>query len=327
MKKILVTGGAGFIGSNLAKTLLERNNKVIIVDNFSQGSLKNLSPIKNSKNLKVIKADVLNSQEMTKASKGVDIIFHLAVQCLRVSLQDPLLVDRVNSSGTLVTLWSAHKNGVKKFIYCSSSEVYGSAAYCPMDEKHPLTPTTVYGTSKLSGELYTQCFNNNFKLKTVIVRPFNTYGYNEHSEGLYGEVIPRFVVLAKNNLPLSIFGNGSQTRDFTFVTDTVEGLIKASENEKVEGQAINIAKGEEVSIKKIAQIITKLTGSKSKIKYMPARPHDVKKHFSDNSKAKKILSFEPKIGIEQGIGLYINNLEKTKFDFKKALNNLPEKNW
>ncbi|OGD93678.1 hypothetical protein A2697_01680 [Candidatus Curtissbacteria bacterium RIFCSPHIGHO2_01_FULL_41_44] len=327
MNKILVTGGAGFIGSNLVKTLVQKSNYVIVVDNFSQGRLENLTSLKNKKNLKIVKADILDTEKMLKASKGVDVVFHLAVQCLRVSLQNPLFVERVNASGTLSMLWSAYKNKVKKFVYCSTSEVYGSATYTPMDENHPLKPTTVYGASKLSGEIYTQCFGQNFGLKSVIVRPFNTYGYNEHMAGMYGEVIPRFIVRAKNNLPLIVYGDGNQARDFTFVTDTVDGIIKVAAKDSLNGQVVNIACGEEISINRIAHIVIKLVGNKVKILHQSVRPHDVRRHFADISRARKLLRFTPKINIEKGIKLYLKYLEENKFDFKKALNDLPERNW
>lgn len=327
MKNILVTGGAGFIGSNLVQTLANKNNNVVVVDNFSQGSYENLASVRNKKNVSIVKADILDTKKIAQLSKGIDTIYHLAVQCLRVSLENPLYVERVNSEGTLSVLWAAYKNRVNRFVYCSSSEVYGTAKLTPMNENHSLKPTTVYGVSKLAGELYTSCFSENFGLKTVIVRPFNTYGYNEHVEGLYGEVIPRFVTLAKNNLSIVIFGDGKQTRDFTFVTDTVDGLIKAAQENNLTKGAINIAYGKEVSINDIARIVIKVTGSKSKIEHHLPRPHDVKRHFSDISRAKKLLAFEPRIDIETGIKLYIGHLEKTKFNFKKALNDLPEKNW
>lgn len=326
MKKILVTGGAGFIGSNLTKALVEQKNKVVVVDNFSQGSIKNLNNIRGS-NLQVINEDILNTEKMKKHCEGVHTVYHLAVQCLRISLNDPMYVDRVNSSGTLSVLWAAYHNKVSKFVYCSSSEVYGNGQTIPMSEAHPLTPTTVYGVSKVNGELYTRCFFHNFSLNTVIIRPFNTYGYNEHYEGMFGEVIPRFVILAKNNIPLTIFGEGSQTRDFTFVTDTVEGIIKASKENRLNGQEVNIAKGEEVSIGEIARIVIKETKSASAINYKPQRPHDVERHYADITKAKKILGFKPKINIQEGIRLYIKHLEDSKFNFKKALQELPEKNW
>ena len=188
-KQVLVTGGAGFIGSNLVRALLAKNNSVLVVDNFSVGSINNLKDVKANKNLKVINADILHKRTMESLTKGIDVIFHLAVVCLRVSFKDPFLVNEVNSTGTLSMLWAAHKANVKKFVYCSSSEVYGTAVTAPMSEMHPLRPTTIYGASKLQGEIYTKCFNDNFGLPTVIVRPFNTYGYHEHVSGPYGEVI------------------------------------------------------------------------------------------------------------------------------------------
>lgn len=328
MTTILVTGGAGFIGSNLVKALLEKKNyKVIVLDNFSVGRLKNLAEVTNQKNLKIVKADILDTDKMLRLTRGIDVIFHLAVMCLRVSLQNPIVVDRVNSSGTLSTLWAAYKNKVKKFVYCSSSEVYGSANYIPMDEDHPLAPTTVYGASKLTGEIYTKCFGKNFQIPSVIVRPFNTYGYNEHMKGIYGEVIPRFIIRVKNNLPPIIYGDGNQTRDFTFVADTVDGIIKAAGESKLNGQAVNIAYGREISINQIAQIVIKLLKSKIGVIHRNHRPNDVKRHFCDISKAKKYLNFKPKVDIEKGIWLYIKHLEKNKTNFIKALNDLPQKNW
>lgn len=327
MNKTLVTGGAGFIGSNLVKALLDKNHHVTVVDNFSQGLYQNLASVKNNKKLEIVKADILDTEKMIKLTKGINVIFHLAVQCLRVSLNDPLFVERVNSGGTLSVLWAAHKNNVKRFVYCSSSEVYGSAMEFPMKENHPLRPTTVYGASKLSGELYTSCFGENLGIETVIVRPFNSYGYNEHIKGVYGEVIPRFTVRAIHNLPIIIYGDGNQTRDFTFVTDTVDGIIRAGYGENKKNNIFNIAYGKEISIKNIAEIIIKKTGSSSKIIFQPPRPHDVRRHFADISKAKKILGFRPKINIEKGIELYIKHLEKSKINLKKVLNDIPERNW
>lgn len=326
-KRILVTGGAGFIGSNLVKSLILKNNHVSIVDNFSQGSISNLKEVKTNKNLKIVKADILNRPKMLQLTKNIDVIFHLAVQCLRISFENPFLVNEVNTTGTLSILWAGYKNKVKKFLYCSSSEVYGTASTTPMDEDHHLNPTTIYGASKLQGEIYTKCFNDNFGLPTVIVRPFNTYGYNEHFSGPYGEIIPRFIIRVKNSLPPIIYGDGTQTRDFTFVSDTVEGLILAASNDELNGEAINIARGCEVSINEIAKIIIELLDSKTHINYRPSRPHDVKRHFADISKAKKLLKFEPKINIQDGIKKYLEHLNTTGIDFKAALKQIPERNW
>lgn len=326
-KRILVTGGAGFIGSNLVIRLLELGNKVIVLDNFSQGKIENLESVLKSRNLKVRKGDILNGKTVNLLTKNIDVVFHMAVQCLRKSMKDPLYVNEVNVTGTLSMLLASSKNKVRRFIYCSSSEVYGTASYTPMDENHLLTPTTVYGASKLAGEIYAKCFNDNFGLDTIIVRPFNTYGYNSHVSGPYGEVIPRFVVRVKNGLPPIIFGNGRQTRDFTFVEDTVEGLIMAAENDKLVGQTINIARGEEVSINEIAKIIINLIDGPKRVQYRPARPLDVMRHFADVSKAKKILGFSAKTDIRKGIKKYINYLEERKTNYKKLLREVPEINW
>jgi len=326
-KRILVTGGAGFIGSNLVVKLLEQGNKVIVLDNFSQGKRENLRNVLGNRNLKIIKGDILNDKANLLATKNIDIIFHMAVQCLRKSMRDPLYVHDVNATGTLKILLAAAKNRVKRFIYCSSSEVYGTASHVPMDESHPLLPTTVYGASKLAGEIYAKCFNDNFGIETIIVRPFNTYGYNSHTSGPYGEVIPRFVVRVKNGLPPIVFGNGMQTRDFTFVDDTVKGLIKAGTSDKMVGEVVNIARGVEVSIRDIANIIIKLIGKPVKIEYQKDRPHDVKRHFANVSKAKTLLGYKAKTEVKNGIKRYIEHLEKKNVDFKKLLNQMPERNW
>lgn len=326
-KRIVVTGGAGFIPSNLVEGLLELDNEVIAVDNFSKGKNENLKEAKKNNNFKLIRADIRETNRMINALKGVDIVFHLAVQGLRESLSNPIAVHDVNATGTLSILEAAYRNKVKRFIYCSSSEVYGTAKYVPMSENHSLQPTTVYGASKLVGEMYTTCYNRNFGLDTVIVRPFNTYGYHSHYSGPYGEVIPRFVIRVKNGLSPIIFGDGTQTRDFTFVTDTVRGLIAAAGKDELVGDAINIARGKEVSIKDIAKIVIELVGINVAIDFQEERPHDVHRHYADVTKAKKMLNFEAEIEIKDGIKKYIDYLNKNKTNFKELLKELPDRNW
>ncbi len=326
-KKILVTGGAGFIGSHLVDKLV-KENKVVAIDNFSIGSEKNLEQAKKSGNLKIIKGDITDLPTVKKTMSDIDVVFHLAALGVRESINDPFPVQQVNALGTLNLLFEARKNNVEKFIHVSSSEVYGTAKHIPMNEEHPLNPETVYGASKLAGEQYALAYFRTYGFPTVVIRPFNTYGSRSHFEGPYGEVIPRFVIRALNNLPPIIFGDGTQTRDFTYVDDTVDGIFKVSQSDKLVGDIINIAYGKERSINEVARIVLKTLGKANlKIIYQKSRPGDVKRHFADIKKAKKILHFNPKIYLEEGIVQYVEWLKKEKINTKQELKKIEERNW
>jgi UDP-glucose 4-epimerase len=312
--KILVTGGAGFIGSHLVDELA-RNNRVLIVDNFSSGEKENIIRHEGMDNVKIVTGDIRDKDMVSSITGDIDVIYHLAVQCLRISLKDPDIVHEVNVTGTLNLLNAALRNSVKRFIYVSSSEAYGTARKAPMSEDHPLEPTTVYGASKLAGELYALAYHKTYGLGTSVVRPFNTYGPREHLQGAYGEVIPRFVLRVLNGKPPVIFGDGTQTRDFTHVTDTVRGIILASQCDSLVGQAVNIARGREVSINQLAGIIAHRLGRDGlKPVYEQSRPGDVMRHYADISKATRLFGFSPEIDIEKGIGLYIDWFLSKKYD-------------
>lgn len=315
---ILVTGGAGFIGGHVVERIF-RNNRVIVYDNFSSPVF--VPPCK------IIRGDVQNTKTLIKAMKGVDIVFHFAVACVRLSLSDEQYVHSVNATGTLSSLIAAKKAGVKRFIYISSSEVYGSSLSGKMRENHPINPTSIYGMSKYIGELYTKHFNDHHGLPAIIVRPFNTYGPRSHFDGVYGEVIPRFAIRALNGKQPLIFGSGKQTRDFTDVSDTATGIIQAAQSDALIGTCINIARGQEVTILDIAHHICREIELPFKPIMKSPRPHDVMRHYADSTKAKKILSFKPKITIAQGISSYISWIQKTYPDPKKLLNKIPDKNW
>ncbi|MCL5018366.1 MAG: GDP-mannose 4,6-dehydratase, partial [Candidatus Pacearchaeota archaeon] len=303
-KNILVTGGAGFIGSNLVDELLKNpDNKITVVDDLSTGNEDTIRHNYSNPNFKFIKEDIRNYSQIKKICSDTDKIYHLAVQCIRMSIFDPDLVHDVNVTGTLNLLKASLENNVKKFIYISSSEVYGTAKTVPMSEEHPKEPTTIYGASKLAGENYTKAFTRTHGLNTVIIRPFNSYGPREHFEGAYGEVIPKFSVRVKNNKRPLIFGEGKQTRDFTYISDTVAGIILASDSEELNGDVVNIAYGHEVSVNEIAKYILENFDSKLQPKYCPPRPGEILRHYADVSKAKKILNFHSKVGIEEGIKL------------------------
>ncbi len=326
-KTVAVTGGAGFIGSNLTEALAKRH-RVIVIDNFSSGSRKNLAGVRNLRNVRIENADVRNKKHMEEITRGVHTVYHLAVVCVRKSFEHPFLVHDVNATGTLIVALASAKNHVSKFVYVSSSEVYGTAQKSPMVENHALNPTTIYGASKLAGEEYCKSVSKQFGLPVTIVRPFNTYGYHEQFRSMYGEVIPRFTIRLLNNLPPIIFGDGKQTRDFTFVTDTVAGIIQAEQSDNMMGETVNIAYGEEVSIRKLATILARLLGKDIKPTNGQKRPNDVRRHWADITKAKKILQYGPKISIEDGLRLYLDWFVHTyKPPYGRLLKHITERNW
>lgn len=303
--KILVTGGAGFIGSNLVDELA-KNNHVVILDNFSSGKKENIIHHEGKRNVEIITGDIRDKALLYKVTKNIDVVYHLAVQCLRVSINDPEINHEVNATGTLNLCMAALENSVKRFVYVSSSEVYGSAVRVPMDESHPCEPTTVYGASKLAGEKYVLAYYRTYNLPSMVVIPFNTYGPREHFEGAYGEVIPKFVLRALNGVPPVIFGDGLQTRDFTYVRDTVRGIIMASECDKMLGETVNIAHGKEVSIRDLAEkIYRKLGRADIKPVFEKDRPGDVRRHFADVRKAERLFEFRPSTDIEDGLDMFI----------------------
>ncbi|MCK5511853.1 MAG: GDP-mannose 4,6-dehydratase [Thermodesulfovibrionia bacterium] len=314
-KRVLVTGGAGFIGSHLVDALY-KNNHIIILDNFSSGKRENIQHHEESPNVKIVTGDIRDKDLLYKITRDIDIVYHLAVQCLRVSIKDPEINHEVNATGTLNLCMASLQNSVKRFVYISSSEVYGTAVRVPMDENHPCEPMTVYGASKLAGEVYSLAYNRTYGLNSIVVRPFNTYGPREHFEGAYGEVIPKFVLRVLNNEPPVIFGDGTQTRDFTYVTDTVMGIIMASGCDAMIGQTVNIASGNETSVNTLSEIITrKLSRENLRPVYEKNRPGDVKRHLSDISKAQKTFEYTPRVDIEQGLQHYIEWFKSKNYNY------------
>lgn len=325
--KVLVTGGAGFIGSHLVDELA-KNNHVVILDDFSSGEQENIVHHAGKGNVEIITGDIRDKDLLFNIAKNIDVVYHLAVQCLRVSIKNPDVTHEVNVTGTLNLLKASLENSVKRFIYVSSSEVYGTALHVPMNETHTCEPTTVYGASKLAGELYALAYFRTYGLESMVVRPFNTYGPREHLQGVYGEVIPRFVLRILNNMPPVIFGDGTHTRDFTYVSDTVKGIVMASECDSMIGQAVNIARGREVSINELAVMIANKLGKKDiKPVYEQKRPGDVIRHYADISKAKKLFNFSPEIDIEKGTGLFIDWFHSKKYDVSSLLKQEIVFNW
>jgi UDP-glucose 4-epimerase len=322
-KRVLVTGGAGFVGSHLVD-LLAPSNEVTVLDDFSVGTRSNLS---SSPQVNVLRADVRDRESLDAAVKQADVIFHLAVVCLRVSIPDPMASHLVNDLGTLNLLLAARDSSVQRFIYVSSSEVYGSAIRVPMDENHPLNPATPYAAAKLAGEAYTLSFHRTYGLPATVVRPFNVYGPREHADGPSGEVIPRFVARAMADKPLVVFGDGLQTRDFTWVGDTVRGILMAAECDELVGDRVNIARGQEVSVLDVARLVQELVGTRSPIQHQPERPGDVRRHLAGVERARSRLGFGAGVGVDEGLARYVEWVRSAPEPISLGLEAQEARNW
>ena len=297
----LVTGGAGFIGSHLVDHLLDSGARVRVLDNFHTGSINNLNKHSGKTDLEIIEGSICDPALAARSVEGCDYVFHLACRSVRESLVIPTPNHDVNTSGTYELLKASAAAGVRRFLYCSSSEVNGTANIVPMPEEYHFKPETIYGASKLCGEYYTQVFHRSGWLETVVARPHNNYGPREHYQGIMGEVIPRFILLALAGRPLTIYGDGKQTRDFTYVTETADYLVKLALAPHTAGSVYNVCRGEEVSILDIAKTILALAKSNSKINYLPARPNDVLRLLGDPSQLRHALGTSPSISIDEGL--------------------------
>lgn len=302
-KKIVVTGGAGFLGSHLVSHLIEKGNNVTILDDFSHGKELHLKKLEKNPNLKVIKGDVSHLEDVKKAFENCQIVFHLAVLDLRQSIKEPQRVNDVIVNGTLNCLNVSRNNNIELFVNCSSSETFGSARYIPMDEKHPLFPETPYAASKVAQDMYTFSFGRTYGLPWTTVRPFNMYGPHSHWQEFRGELIPKMIVRAMNKKPLVIFGEGNQTRDFIYVEDAAKGILDVVNSKSCISNSVNICTSKETSIRKIAELICHEFSLDPDvyIQKQAPRPGDVMRHLGDNSKFKQITGYTPKTTIEEGI--------------------------
>jgi UDP-glucose 4-epimerase len=327
LNQVLVTGGAGFIGSELVRQLAARHFRVRVVDNLVNGRRENLDGVL-SENVELVVADIRDKGAMNSLVRDVDVVFHLACLGVRHSLHSPTENQEVNASATLGLLNIARNKGVKRFVYVSTSEVYGMVGAGPIGEQHSTLPGTVYGASKLAGEAYTRAFWYTYGYPTVVLRPFNSYGPRCHHEGDSGEAIPKFMLRCLAGRPMVIFGDGKQTRDFTFVGDTAAGILQAGLFDASIGQTINLGSGKEIEIQLLATMIAKVLGRPdAEIIYADPRPGDVPRLLSDSSKAKSLLQFQPTVGLHDGLVRLRDWYEIQGKSAEELLRQEIERNW
>lgn len=300
----LVTGGAGFIGSHLVKVLVDRGDDVTVLDDFSVGRMEHLNSLLNIENIEVVKGSVCDISLVRKLMSRTDTVFHLAVQCLVKCNENPVLAHEVNVGGTFNTCLAAYESHAK-IVYISSSEVYGTYEF-PITENLQTEPQSIYGLSKLMGEEYVKHFNEYYKVPAVIIRPFNAYGPN-HRNDQYSAVITAFIRRLENGEYPIIEGTGEQSRDFTYVTDTAEGIALLSKLEH--GEIVNIGSGKATTIKDLATILLEIYGMEKKFIFTEPRPNDAFKLEPDTSLAKS-YGYKPSIALNEGLRKYIAWWEK-----------------
>lgn len=327
-RRIIVTGGAGFIGSHVVDKLIAAGSEVVVIDNLSTGSLANLAAATTTGSMRFEEADIRDASAMSDLVRNADLVIHMAVACVRTSLNDPVFVHDVNASGTLNVCLASQRNAVGRLVYISSSEAYGSAQYVPMDEGHPMDPTTVYGASKLVGEVYALAMQRTYGTDVTVIRPFNSYGPREPHEGKRAEVIPKFVLRTLAGDRPVIFGDGSQTRDFTWVEDTADGIIAAASADKLVGERVNLARGQEVSIATLARKVLDVLGHPElEPVFDDPRPGDVDRLFADTAKANSLIGWEPSCSIDEGLGRYVKWLAGQGIDPLDWLQRETTRNW
>ncbi len=314
-KRVLITGGAGFIGSHLAEDLVKGGYQVKILDDFSAGNVNNILPLFNYKNFKMVRGSVTDKELVTKAMSDIDVVFHLAAQVhVDRSIIEPRHTFDVNTLGTLNVLDAALEQNTELIAYASTSEVYGSAKYVPMNEDHPLNPASPYAASKAAADRLCFSYYNTYKLPVVIVRCFNTYGPRQKDTG-YAAAIPKFIRRALAKLPPVIYGDGKQTRDYMYIKDAVNAYkLVLNSFENLLGKAVNFGSGKETSILELVQKILQLNGNHSSPIHASKRTGEVARLCADTTLAKRELNFVPQYDLEMGLKEFLRWYREGSFE-------------
>jgi UDP-glucose 4-epimerase len=307
MKKALVTGGAGFIGSHLAEELARRGYQVTILDDLSTGKKGNIEALLKSDGVSFVQGSITDPSLLQRLFPNVDLVFHLAaIPSVPRSIENPLASHEANVTGTLNVLLAARDNGVKKVVYASSSSVYGDTPTLPKREDMPPNPQSPYAVTKLAGEYYCRVFQGVYGLPAACLRYFNIYGPRQDPDSPYAAVIPLFISRILEGKPPIIFDDGEQTRDFTFVKDAVAATILAAESDAA--GIFNIGTGNRVTINKLAGLVLKAVGKELEPLYQEPRPGDVKHSLAAISRAQG-FGYKPKYSLEDGLRETIENMK------------------
>jgi len=310
MAKYIVTGGAGFIGSNIVEELVKRGEKVRVIDNFTSGKIENLRPF--LRKIELIKGDIRDEKAVARAVKGSDFVLHLAaLRSVAKSVEEPVETHDVNATGTLNLLIAAKKAGVRRFVYSSTCAAYGDAKKFPQRETDAAAPISPYGASKLAGENYCMVFANTLGLEAVALRYFNVYGPRQNPESMYSSVVPAFIFDVMSGRKPVVEWDGKQSRDFVFVKDVVRANLLAATAKKASGQVFNVGNGYPTAIYDLLMYIEKALSKRIAPKFGPKREGDVRKVYSDISKAKRTLGFKPGVTLEQGLKLTVQWFNKS----------------
>jgi len=298
--KILVTGGAGFIGSHLVDALLSRGNQVRVLDNFCSGKAENLNHVK--KDVELLRGDCADPTASRRACRGVEVVYHeAAVPSVARSVQNPLMSHAANATATLSMLVAARDAGVRRFIYAGSSSVYGNTPTLPKRETAMTQPLSPYAVGKLMGEHYLRIFCTLYGLETLTLRYFNVFGPRQEPSSPYSGVVSRFVTALLDATTPVIFGDGKQSRDFTYVANVVEGNLLALKTKEARGQSVNVAIGKSVTLSELLAALAAEIGRPVSARYEPARPGDVRHSLADIGLARRLLGYSPRVDLRAGL--------------------------
>jgi nucleoside-diphosphate-sugar epimerase len=298
--RYLVTGGAGFIGSNIVDELVRRGHRVMVLDNLSSGSEENLAGVRDKIELNT--GNIRDLAAVQAACHGAEYVIHLAARTsVPRSVEDPLDTNHTNIDGTLNVLVAARDAKVKRFVYAASSSAYGETETLPKTEAMRPEPISPYGVTKYVGELYAQVFGRVYGLENASLRYFNVFGPRQDPTSPYSGVLSRFMLAALEGQPLVIYGDGEQSRDFTYVENIVDETLRACEASGASGKVFNAGTGKRITLNEVVKMLEKVTGKKIQAKYEPARSGDILHSQAEISLAKKVLGYEPRVGFEEGL--------------------------